>query len=262
MLIAEAAQQAGVNVQTIRYYERRGLLLASHPSHLELPAVLARCDPGRPLHQARPGSGFHTRRDRRAAGVARRTAARSRPHPRTGGTKASSGRDQDRRAAVHGARPLPSRAVAARRARRSSARLSMRWITLSRRYDAPRPGVWHDHRGRRSGRLVRARRRALFLLPPELSRALSRESVFIPERRIGSGSRGAVARDDVHLPDGSRGAPEHRRAVPEMRYGSRARPCQRAADEDRVHLSDAPRSRAGRAGLRARSAEWRSSRGR
>jgi DNA-binding transcriptional MerR regulator len=26
MLIAEAAQQAGVNVQTIRYYERRGLL--------------------------------------------------------------------------------------------------------------------------------------------------------------------------------------------------------------------------------------------
>jgi DNA-binding transcriptional MerR regulator len=45
MLVSEAAEQAGVNVQTIRYYERRGLLppSARRPSgYRELPAESVR----------------------------------------------------------------------------------------------------------------------------------------------------------------------------------------------------------------------------
>ena len=55
-------------------------------------------------------------------------------------------------------------------------------------------------------------------------------------------------RDDLHLPDGSRGPASRPRGVPEMRHGARAGPLDRADHARRVHLPDAPGDRARSAG--------------
>jgi hypothetical protein len=60
------AKQAHVNIETIRYYERRGLM--PQPPRLEsgyrqLPPVSSRCYKASPIHQASPGTGVLSERD-------------------------------------------------------------------------------------------------------------------------------------------------------------------------------------------------------
>ena len=111
MLIAEAAQQAGVNVQTIRYYERRGLL--SRPARRTSSYRQYSLDAIRVVRFIKRAQDLGFTLDEIAEllelrGESRRDRGRIRALAER---KLHQVETQDRRAAVHGARPLPSRAL-------------------------------------------------------------------------------------------------------------------------------------------------------
>ena len=74
MRVGEVAARAGVNVETLRYYERRGLLPAAGEG-TERASTIRRRDGSLPARdQGRAGGRLHARRDRRVPARARRSA--------------------------------------------------------------------------------------------------------------------------------------------------------------------------------------------
>ena len=63
----EVAERAGVNIQTLRYYERRGLIAEPRPQPRRAPHLPARHRHPAQRHQVRAAARVHPRRGRRTA---------------------------------------------------------------------------------------------------------------------------------------------------------------------------------------------------
>ncbi len=222
MRIGAVAGEAGVNVQTLRYYERRGLL-PKPPRRLsgyrEFPADAVRVV--RFVKRAQD-LGFTSRRGRRAPPPSQRQAARSRARPRGGRTARPADRSQDRRAAVdeEGAlapAPLLPRRLDARMSHHRSARRRGRRCAMTHR--DPVCGMTieeedavgtHTHEGE-----------TYYFCNPELPRALRGEPANVSragERAALAGASGSRLR----LSDAPGGALGNAWRVPDLRHGARA----------------------------------------
>ena len=65
--IGQVAKQANVNIETLRYYERRGLI-PRPPDGCELPRVFFRQPSASEVYQASTGPGFFSAGDKETSG--------------------------------------------------------------------------------------------------------------------------------------------------------------------------------------------------
>ena len=163
MWIGEAAEQAGVNIQTLRYYERRGLLPRTPrraSGYREFPDDAVRIV--RFIKRAQD-LGFSLDEVEELLRLRRHSGRNRASHPVGRGRENPPDRSEDRRARTHESARCRHWCTRAATAPRSTARSSRRWTTEER--DGPshtrgaddrthRPGLRDE---RRPGRAPRAR---------------------------------------------------------------------------------------------------------
>jgi MerR family mercuric resistance operon transcriptional regulator len=102
LTIGRTAKAAGVGVETIRFYERRGLIQQPHkPLHSGFRIYSAEGGPAHPLHTTGPAEGILAARDRGAAVAQSQSACRLHPGSRARRGEACRGRSQAPRAQAH-----------------------------------------------------------------------------------------------------------------------------------------------------------------